>query len=59
MIVPAIKIRAELARRALSSSQLVPYDDADKGYIDPRRDPETIQSAFDFILWLERECVKT
>lgn len=36
-----LHLRAEIARRGLAFPQLLPYEDAERGYIDPLDDPET------------------
>lgn len=50
-----LSITANLARRGLLPSQLRPYDDPERGWVDPRAERDTIDSAFDFIGWIAQE----
>jgi hypothetical protein len=47
-------IRAQMARSGLLMNQLNPYEDPDtESWIEPRQDPEMIDTAWKFLAWLD------
>lgn len=53
-----LSIRAEMARKGLLLDQLLPYDDPEKGWVDPMNEKDTQLALLRFVRDLERICAE-